>query len=373
MLRAYIINFFHSLGGNSIRTIFPAYLSEFTPDAFLISIVNSAYVIARLLAFLLSGISDAIGERKSVLISSVALASLFLCYIVADSLLALFLISALIGVFSTIFYAGLSIVLSRSKQRGIAFTSMESFFQIGFVVGSITGGLVADYYSMKFVFLIAAITAIITAFIATGFKRNYQKKAPVIHNLRESVSSHLKIYICSGAFTGILNGIIYLTIPLLILTLGYSKFHIGVVIAFSSVVTAVLIPTFGKLSESKGQKTILVFATVLGIFASILLVFYHSLMFIIILAPVLVLARNANLNIGRAWLINEINKRPATHLGINDSFFSAGTIIGGITAGAIIEFSGYSMVFLFMFAVLVIQAILFMFYAKNNKLYYDVR
>jgi len=148
-----------------VVSIFPGYAVESGLTLPEVGILLSGFGFVRTVVFSLAGRMGRMGERKSIGSAFLGMAIVLLLMLFDRSFIALLADSCLIGAFIGIIYPQtLAYVSKRSptENLGFAIGAYETIFGIGFAVGPILSGFVAQTAGVNFALLILAVIALAT-------------------------------------------------------------------------------------------------------------------------------------------------------------------------------------------------------------------
>ena len=145
-----------------VVSIFPGYAIEsgLTPSE--VGLLLSGFGFARTMVFSLSGRLGRIGERKSIGFAFLGMIPVLLLIPLNRSFIGLLADSCLIGAFIGIIYPQTIAYVSKrapSQNLGFAIGAYETIFGVGFAVGPILSGFVAQIAGPDFALLVLAVVA----------------------------------------------------------------------------------------------------------------------------------------------------------------------------------------------------------------------
>jgi len=146
-----------------IVSIFPGYAAASGLSASEVGLLLSGFGFARTGVFSLAGRMERIGERKIIGLASLGMALVLLLIPTNRSFIALLADSCLAGVFIGIIYPQTAAYVSKrspSENLGFALGAYEAIFGIGFAVGPILSGFIAQTMSPDFALLVLAVIAL---------------------------------------------------------------------------------------------------------------------------------------------------------------------------------------------------------------------
>jgi MFS family permease len=145
-----------------IVSIFPGYAAAAGLAPSEVGLLLSGFGFARTLAFSLAGRMQKVGESKSIGVGSLGLGLVLLLIQTNNGFIALFADSCLMGAFIGLIYPPtVAYVSKRSpfKNLGFVIGAYETIFGIGFAVGPILSGFIAQTVSADLALLVLAIIA----------------------------------------------------------------------------------------------------------------------------------------------------------------------------------------------------------------------
>jgi len=145
-----------------VVSIFPGYAIEsgLTPSE--VGLLLSGFGFVRTIVFSLSGRLGRIGERKSIGFAFLGMIPVLLLIPLNRSFIGLLTDSCLIGAFIGIIYPQTIAYVSKrapSQNLGFAIGAYETIFGVGFAVGPILSGFVAEIAGPDFALLVLAVVA----------------------------------------------------------------------------------------------------------------------------------------------------------------------------------------------------------------------
>lgn len=146
-----------------IVSIFPGYAIQSGLTPFEVGILVSGFSLTRIVMFSLSGTFGRIGEKKSIIFSSAGIASALALILINRGFLALLTDMCLLGVFIGIFYpqtVGYISKRSPSTNLGFSIGLYETIFGIGFAVGPLMSGSIAQIAGPEVAILVLVVVAL---------------------------------------------------------------------------------------------------------------------------------------------------------------------------------------------------------------------
>jgi len=138
-----------------IVSIFPGYAVQSGLTTFEVGVLVSGFTFARIVMFTLSGRFERFGERKSATFAFMAMALVLLLIPIDRSFVALLADMCVLGLCVGIIYpqtVGYISKHSPSANLGFAVGLYETIFGIGFAIGPLASGLIAEATTLNFVY-----------------------------------------------------------------------------------------------------------------------------------------------------------------------------------------------------------------------------
>lgn len=167
----------------------PLFVEEFTASMTLIGLTLSAVYGASFLFELPAGVLvDALGEKRSLILGLVVLASITGLYFLSKDIYMALVASILFGIFSVLYWISSESVVRRStpekmeaRSQGIYFT----FAQFGWIIGPILCGIIANYLPIRYTFLAMGILLLAAAIYVCFIFKHKAKKALKVERLKK--------------------------------------------------------------------------------------------------------------------------------------------------------------------------------------------
>ena len=374
----YWLNFLVSFGYNLVSKILPAYLTKFTQSAFQISFVGAAYQLAKVLGAPFLGIvSDKLGKKRALTFALLILAILGSSLIFLDSIFSFVLIFFAIGLVSNLLHISLNAICTiLSEKKAEALSKLEISYQIGFIAGPMLGGFIALLLGMPVNFVIWALISL-TGLVSVQFIKETEpiQKVTVkstLKNVGQAIRNNflgfLVFFIVGGFFIGFIEGTRDILIPLYAHDLGYSLLQIGLIFTISSIITALGLLPFGKLSDKAGRGFALLSGIGLIIVSYLLLGFTTAFLGIALLTGILSLGRTVGLTTTRAFASDITTKESrATGISLFEITFSLGRVVGPVTGGLLKDFFAIKTTFAIIISISVVAALIMIAYLVKIK------
>jgi MFS family permease len=146
-----------------IVSIFPGYAAKSGLSPSEVGLLLSGFGFARAAAFSLAGRIERFGEKKSIGLASSVMALVLFLMPANRSFIALLADACLAGMLIGIIYPQTAAYVSKrspSENLGFALGAYEAIFGIGFAVGPILSGFIAQTMSPDFALLVLAVIAL---------------------------------------------------------------------------------------------------------------------------------------------------------------------------------------------------------------------
>jgi len=146
-----------------IVSIFPGFAAKSGLSPSEVGLLLSGFGFARTIAFSLAGRIERYGERKSIGLASLVMAFVLFLMPANRSFIALLADACLAGLLIGIIYPQTAAYVSRRsplENMGFAMGAYEAIFGIGFAVGPILAGFIAQTISLEFAFLVMGVVAL---------------------------------------------------------------------------------------------------------------------------------------------------------------------------------------------------------------------
>lgn len=263
-----------NIGGQMYSPLLPLYVQSLGADMNQIGIFFTLSMVAPLLFQILGGwLSDAMGRVQAMAIGSVAGLLGYVVFTIAPSWWWLLL--GMVGLSMATSFVGPSfnaLVAEESAEdsRGKVFGIVQGLFLVVGVIGAPLGGLLADAYGFRIMFLVSTIlygiATVIRVFMARKIRAEQKTptEAPSLANLKTSLVSITALLTAGGIVTWIFisDGVGDVTFsmvgnlfPLYLNNIiGFTKTQLGVLGAISSVASMAFMMPGGWLSDKFGER-----------------------------------------------------------------------------------------------------------------------
>ncbi len=346
-------------------------IEEFGASASVAGVVTSAYIITSLLARPFSGyLVDKYDRKKFYLLSFTLFTSLFLGYILASSILMVFITRVLLGaMFSMVTTSSstLAIDVMPSKRRAEGIGYYGATTVLAMAVGPMTGLYLMDIFSYDILFKIAMASCILGVGIAMFIKTKPRPKA-----IHEPFSLD-RFYLKSATSIALVVALLYFMYGSLMVYISlYVKecnidINAGSFFLFLAVGIIISRVFSGKYLNKGMHSTILQIGIISIIFA--------STMFIFFLNPITFPISSLLIGIGFGCATPSIQSMiidlvPANKRGTaNSTYFIAldlGSGIGMLLGGVIAEHFSYKAIYIIALILAVIALLVYNLYSHKD-------
>ena len=234
------------------------------------------------------------GAKRCMIISSIFY-SIFIISLLSKSVIFIYFGSSLLGIASSLLWTGQNSYLIRTSDKnyyGANSGFFNSFQSLGSALGIFILGFLISVFLFNTSFLIFSVFPIFGFLLLFGLK-DLKAKQEINHFrlIKKSITSITALKLSSLWFTvyfvyGLVIGIIPLEIKNI---LGVS--YIGILSSLFYILPIFLSYYFGKLSDIKGRKSMIIFSYILLIISLIFLCFSSQAIFLILGIALLALNR----------------------------------------------------------------------------------
>lgn len=270
------MNFALSLGFGVVETFFTIFLRGFGAQGITLGIAIGCYAAAKILfGPLMGALADRLGKKKTILCSLLLLSSTSLMYIFVREIPYLITLRMVQGIGFAMYRPALVAVIGESSgapQRSTALGTFDISFYTAIGTAPLLGGIVKDIYGFSGLFplllclCLAALCAFLFALASQG--KDSGQHAPSLclanrpsaentttHRPGARVFSGLLVYIF-GRSCGIIIFISFL--PVLLFQLNLSGAETGMIMASTTLATALTLRPMGKLADYVPRKLLVI-------------------------------------------------------------------------------------------------------------------
>ncbi len=261
------------IGFGIVTPIFPFYITSLGVGGIELGVLAASFAITRIvLAGPMGGLSDRVGRRPVLLAALFGFAVANLIYAAASSIIVMIAARSLEGAVSAGFFPAANAYVSdvtSVDNRGTAMGYLSTGNMVGFIVGPALGGTLAQFTGYRMPFVIAAVATLVTMGLVHILVKEPMKKTARTDGdtrdripIREALSRAKSIYGALGVamFANMFAmGILEVAFMLdAVVNLGIQPIEIGVFFGVIGIVMIVGNVGFGKLSDVRGRKWLIV-------------------------------------------------------------------------------------------------------------------
>jgi len=264
------------VGFGIVIPLFPFYLESLGMAGIELGVLAASFAIARIiLAGPMGNVSDRVGRKPILMISLIGFAFSNIVYAFAYDVPVMIAARALEGAVSAGFFPAANAFVSdvtTPKNRGTAMGYLSMGNMVGFVVGPALGGFLAQFLGIRIPFILAGIAALVTMGLLYVLVQEPVKKTikEAVHKvpIREVLSRARGIYGALGVamFANMFAmGILEVAFMLdAVINLGIQPYEIGIFFGVIGITMIFGNVGFGKLSDMRGRKWLIVIGAFVG-------------------------------------------------------------------------------------------------------------
>ncbi len=272
------------IGFGFIVPVFPVYITELGMGGIELGVLAASFAASRIfLAGPLGGLSDTVGRKKILVYSLLGFAISNIVYAFAQDAWVMIAARAVEGAVSAGFFPTANAFVSdmtTPENRGTAMGYLSTGNMVGFVVGPVVGGVLAEFLGIRLPFIIAAGVTLFTMLLLTILvqepKRKIQsreKKPPKVP-LKEVLSRARTAYGALGVamFANMFAiGVLEVAFMLdAVVRFGIGPLEIGGFFGVIGIIMIIGNIGFGKLSDKSGRKWLIVVGAIIGTFSMLM-------------------------------------------------------------------------------------------------------
>ena len=266
------------IGFGFVTPVFPVYITDLGMGGIQLGVLAASFALTRiLLAGPLGSLSDRVGRKKILVYTLLGFAISNILYALAQHVWLMILARALEGAVSAGFFPAANAFVSdmtTPDNRGTAMGYLSTGNMVGFVVGPVVGGVLAQFLGIRLPFVIAAAASILTmillSILITEPERKYivdKSKLPKIP-LRAILSKAYADYgaLAIAMFANMFAiGVLEVAFMLeAVVRFGIGPLGIGGFFGVIGIVMIIGNIGFGKLSDKRGRKWLIVIGAFIG-------------------------------------------------------------------------------------------------------------
>ncbi|MFW9807873.1 MAG: MFS transporter [Candidatus Thorarchaeota archaeon] len=267
------------IGFGIVTPIFPFYIESLEMAGIELGALAASFAIARiLLAGPMGNVSDRVGRKPILIISLLGFAFSNIVYAYAYDVIVMVAARSLEGAVSAGFFPAANALVSdvtTPENRGTAMGYLSMGNMVGFVVGPALGGFLAQYLGFRMPFILAGIATLITMglvyiLVQEPVKKTIKKSLPKVP-IREIIGRARASYGALGVamFANMFAmGILEVAFMLdAVINIGVEPYEIGIFFGVIGITMMVGNLVFGKLSDIRGRKWLIVIGAMIGALA----------------------------------------------------------------------------------------------------------
>jgi MFS transporter, DHA1 family, multidrug resistance protein len=274
------IVFVLTIGTGMVAPLLAPYSQKLGASGFWVGLIYSGFYMVRfMIGTPIGKIADRFGPKGILVISMSIYPFIALSYLVSDSLMTLLGARLLHGVASAMLLPMVMTYIGEVTPKGKEGMNMGIYNTVLFLangLGPILGGLIADWWGIKEVFLLLFILALVTLVLTVTTLSSTRKGAARIDSKREiqaNVNVHHSSVWKNGSLmalssiyfiSAVLTMFIVSFFPLFGTEKGLSTLQIGVLIAIHNLTVGILQIPFGKMAD-KYNKIKLLYTSSFGV------------------------------------------------------------------------------------------------------------
>ena len=357
------------LGSGIIVPLFPLYVESMGATATSLGIIFAGFSISRALVMPFAGrLSDRRGRKLILGIGLFAYALTSFAYVWADSVASLTIIRALQGISAGMIlpiaqaYVG---DISPEGEEGKWMGYFNAAFTIGFGVGPLMGGTIAEHFGMNFAFFTMGGLNMLAFLMVTIYLPEISRK-----KIEAGTKASLKDISDSRIIRGIFGyrvafamgrGVFAAFLPIYAgIHLGLSPSQVGILLAFNILLMSVLQLYAGRVADKLDRKSMVVAGGVINIASLALIPFAGNFWQLVVVCGLGGVGGAVSMPATSALVVEE-GRRLGMGLvmAVFGVAFSIGMAVGPILGGMIVDSLNISAVFYFGALAGLLGAILF--------------
>jgi DHA1 family tetracycline resistance protein-like MFS transporter len=351
------------LGFSIILPFLPYFIAEFNASPVIIGfLLSSNAIFGFVFGPILSKLSDNYGRKPMMLISLGGTLIGFVILILSNNIVILLISRIIDGIFSGQFPIARAIIgdAVSPEDRPKQMTNIGITFGLAFLIGPAIGGLLSSFGFFGPGILATALTGFCLVYTAIYLKESLptktkfsildEEKLEVPENLTESSSSSsiwknnkTLILVVQYSFIAMAGGILQTTFSLFAgLRLGLEPFVVGILLTMLGVYQIVFrLLVFNRLREKIGDPITALLGLGTYIISYLLLAFVSQAWEIMIILSFISFGGSMSQGIITGFISRSVdNRNQGKIMGITTAIDNLAQIIGPITGGLLLSFSG---------------------------------
>ncbi|MHA2026092.1 MAG: MFS transporter [Candidatus Thorarchaeota archaeon] len=264
------------IGFGIVTPIFPFYIESLGMAGIELGALAASFAIARIiLAGPMGRVSDRIGRKPILIISLLGFAFSNIVYAFASNVIVMIAARSMEGAVSAGFFPAANAFVSdvtTPENRGTAMGYLSMGNMVGFVVGPALGGFLAQFLGIRIPFILAGVAALVTmglvfVLVEEPVRKTIRDAVPKVP-IREVLSRARGCYGALGVamFANMFAmGILEVAFMLdAVINLNVQPYEIGIFFGIIGVTMLAGNIGFGKLSDIRGRKWLIVIGAMIG-------------------------------------------------------------------------------------------------------------
>ncbi|MBY8997039.1 MAG: MFS transporter [Candidatus Thorarchaeota archaeon] len=273
------------IGFGLVTPIFPFYIKDLGMAGIELGVLAASFAFARIiLAGPMGRLSDRVGRKPILMFSLLGFAFSNIVYAYAYDVIVMVTARALEGAVSAGFFPAANAFVSdvtTSKNRGTAMGYLSMGNMVGFIVGPALGGFLAQFLGIRMPFLLAAVVTLVTlvflyVLVQEPVKKTIKDSIPKMP-IREVISRARRCYGILGiAMFANMFAMGVLEVAFLldaVINIGVEPYEIGIFFGVIGISMMIGNIGFGKLSDVRGRKWLIVIGAMVGALSLIMFIF----------------------------------------------------------------------------------------------------
>ncbi|MFW9794121.1 MAG: MFS transporter [Candidatus Thorarchaeota archaeon] len=276
------------IGFGLVTPIFPYYIESLGMAGIELGVLAASFAITRIiLAGPFGGLSDRVGRKPVLIMSLLGFAFANIVYAYAYDVIVMISARALEGAVSAGFFPAANAFVSdmtSSKNRGTAMGYLSMGNMVGFIVGPALGGFLAQFLGIRMPFILAAVATLITMLsvlilVQEPVRKTIKESIPKVP-IRVVLSQARRCYgILGMAMFANMFAMGILEVAFLldaVINIGVEPYEIGIFFGVIGITMMIGNVGFGKLSDIRGRKWLIVIGAMIGALSMVLFIFAVS-------------------------------------------------------------------------------------------------
>lgn len=377
------------MGQGQVTPILPLYARQFGVNITMVGLIITGFAIASAIIDIPAGrIAETLGRRPTLIAGPLILAAGSLGCALVSNYWLLLACRFIQGAGSALYATTAMIILadiSSLQNRGLYLSLYMGSAWVGFGLGPMSGGFIAQFLGLQSVFYIYAFFCLLAAVWAyfripethpqklpegSGGADTVEATATTAAGIRSFLSNPNFILICIVVFFIFFtnNGSRNQTLPLLAHDrLGLNPGQIGLALTTVAVTNVIVLLIGGRLSDRFGRKPLVLPGCILMVLSLLVMAFSFDY-WLLILSCVLMGTGIGVAGPAPAAYVGDIltGSKSSTGMGIFRFMCDIGLVVGPVFLGWLSDMKGYNFSLLFNAGLLLAAAIVFQAIAKEH-------